>query len=154
MVFIVDTFFETILMMSVFVIYIMNGNYIYIYIYIYVCLINKIELKAPRAQPRDGYRRYKNYFIIITMTRGSRVQGLLMLLSDCFCSLHFSWNCRRENIISIVERSDLKPYCDSVYTLTAAEFCSGPRGRILYRQCSARRSSCSYCSHCELLCTW
>ena len=44
-----------------------------------------------------------------------------------FYSLHFSWSCRTEKMMSMVERLDLNPHCDSGYTISA-NFCR--RGRI------------------------
>ena len=43
----------------------------------------------------------------------------LLSESDCFCSLHIYWSCHRE-IMSIMEHSDLKPHCNSGYTLLAS----------------------------------
>lgn len=46
--------------------------------------------------------------------------------SGCVCSCHCSFCCRRENITSIMEHSNLKPHWDLRYTLSAS-FYSLPR---------------------------
>ena len=41
------------------------------------------------------------------------VRSMKAMYKGIWCSLHFSFNCRREKIISIVERLTQEPHCDS-----------------------------------------
>ena len=41
------------------------------------------------------------------------VRSMKAIYKGICCSLHFSCNCRREKIMSIVDRSARKPHCDS-----------------------------------------
>ena len=49
----------------------------------------------------------------LVRSTNATIRGLL-------CSLHFSWICRRMNIISVVDISDLKPHCVSGSTCSAS----------------------------------
>ena len=42
------------------------------------------------------------------------VRSMKAMYKGICCSLHFSCNCRREKIMSIVDHSAWKPHCDSV----------------------------------------
>ena len=41
------------------------------------------------------------------------VKSMKAMKSGCLCSLHFSWSCLSEKIMSIVDLLARKPHCDS-----------------------------------------
>ena len=49
---------------------------------------------------------------LLTRSKAS-VRSMKALKSDCLCSLHFSWSCLSQKIMSTVDLLARKPHCDS-----------------------------------------